>query len=336
MVPENVADCIREVKKVEKKNIIRTPIALFTYNRSDHTQKVLDSLAQCRRLDECDLFVYCDGPRNPEQTEKVTASRRVVQSYAEKNPATVIIRENNMGLSRSIVSGVTELCQRYGRVIVLEDDFILSPLFIDYMLQALDRYKDAENVYQVSGYMFPVEFPDKPDCFFLPFTTTWGWATWDRAWKIFDWNATGHNALFADKRNIARFNLDNSYPYYEMLQKRFSGKNDSWGILWWYAVYQAGGFVLHPKKSLVWVGGFDGSGTHCGKQNEKQIHSNDLWSLQEGQQIDFPESVMCDNEIYKRIIHYNKSQKKITIITKIWRLMRNRISECIFIKNSNI
>ena len=168
-----------------------TPIALFTYNRAEHTARVLNSLANCARLDECSLHIYCDAPKREEHAAGVEASRDVVRAEAPKFGATVIERDVNFGLARSIVEGVTDLCDRYGRVIVLEDDLVLSPSFIDYMLQALDRYADEANVYQVSGYMFPIMQPEDTDAFFLPLITTWGWATWRRAWQIFDWDASG-------------------------------------------------------------------------------------------------------------------------------------------------
>lgn len=242
----------------------KTPIALFTYNRPQHTQLVLETLAACARLDECQLYIYCDGAKSEQQAAGVAASRQVVHEWAPRLNAEVRERNENLGLARSIVGGVTELCSEYGRVIVLEDDFALSPDFVDYMLQGLDLYEQVPEVYQISGYMFPVAHPSAPDAFFLPLTTTWGWATWERAWRSFDWQATGSSELFSNLGTRWSFDLDGSYPYSSMLAQRLAGLNDSWGILWWWAVFNKRGLVVHPRESLVWVGGFDGSGTHCG------------------------------------------------------------------------
>jgi hypothetical protein len=241
-----------------------TPIALFVYNRPQHTQRLLESLADCARLEECRLYVFCDGPKSAEQRDEVEAARAVARKWAAHHEAEIIESVENRGLARSIVAGVGRLCDEYGRVIVVEDDFVLSPLFLDYMLQALERYADEERVYQISGYMFPVEHPAQTDAFFLPLTTTWGWATWRRAWRIFDWEARGARAMLADPNERLRFDLDGSYPYSAMLEQRLKGENDSWGILWWWSVFKAGGLVLQPRRSLVWNGGFDGSGSHCG------------------------------------------------------------------------
>ena len=155
-----------------------TPVALFTYNRPEHTTRAFQSLENCSRLAECSLHVYCDGPKSGADEKSVAATRAVVRKQAERLGATVIERDSNLGLARSLVGGVTALCEQFGRVIVVEDDLVLHPSFVDYMLQALDRYAHEPNAYQISGYMFPVTQPSKPDAFFLPLITTWGWATW--------------------------------------------------------------------------------------------------------------------------------------------------------------
>ncbi|MBI5136923.1 MAG: glycosyltransferase [Nitrospirae bacterium] len=240
-----------------------TPIALFAYNRPDHLRRALESLARCDRLDECRLHIFCDGAKNPRGAEAVEATRRVAREWAPRLNAEVIEREANLGLARSIAGTVTELCDRHGRVIVVEDDLVVSADFIDYMLQALDRYQDAEDVYQVSGYMFPVAHPEAPDAFLMPLTTTWGWATWKRAWDAFDWHATGAWKALSSRNARRKFDLGGAYGYTDILRDRLAGDNDSWGILWWWSVYRAGGLAVHPRRSLVWVGGFDGSGTHC-------------------------------------------------------------------------
>ena len=284
----------------------KTPIAFFTYNRPHHTLQALESLSRCKRLDECKIFIYCDGPKCPEQINNVLASQQVVQSFAEKLDADIIIQQKNIGLAQSIVSNVTDLCKRFGQVIVIEDDLIVSHSFIDYMLQALDRYKDEETVYQISGFMLPVDHLRPHDAFFLPFTTTWGWATWNRAWKKFDWNATGYQALFSDKIMRKQFDLDGSYPYYEMLIGRFSGKNDSWGILWWYVVFSLGGLVLYPGRTLVSNKGFDGTGTHCGKSMDysETPQKMEFNNYRDGQSVKFPEAIAVDEQIFGRVKKY--------------------------------
>ncbi len=132
----------------------KTPIALFVYNRPEHARLALESLSRCERLDECSLRIYCDGPNGGADAAGVATARAVAREWAERLGGEVVQRDTNLGLARSIVTGVTDLCEQYDRVIVLEDDFELSPSFLGYMLDALDRYADETGVYQISGMRF--------------------------------------------------------------------------------------------------------------------------------------------------------------------------------------
>lgn len=288
----------------------KTPIALFLYNRPAHAKVLLESLSRCRRLNECSVKIYCDGPKSPDDSAAVTATREIAREWAGRQHGEVVERDSNLGLTRSVSGGVSELCETHGRVIVVEDDFSLSPAFLDYMLSALDLYAEEPNVYQISGYMFPIRHAATPDAFFLPLTTTWGWATWSRAWQIFDLTPGDAEELLRDPEVRRRFNLNNAYPYAEMLTGKLKGENDSWGILFWWAVFRAGGLVLHPRRSLVWNGGFDQSGTHCGDQT---------WSNQSLAEIEddpwvtkpflFPKRVAVDELAYSKVVRFLRSEQ---------------------------
>lgn len=287
-----------------------TPIALFTYNRAEHTARVLNSLTNCARLDECSLHIYCDAPKQEEHAAGVEASRQVVREHAAKFDATVIERDTNLGLARSIVDGVTDLCNRYGRAIVLEDDLVLSPSFIDYMLQALDRYADEENVYQISGYMFPISQPKGADAFFLPLITTWGWAIWQRAWRIFDWDASDALEQLKDPSMRRSFDLQNSYPYSVMLENQLKGISQSWGILFWWQVFKVRGLALHPRHSLVWNGGFDNTGTNCGDQGWSIEYGADTVSRTTSKgAFDLPEKVAANQDAFDNICNFLKKEQ---------------------------
>ena len=309
----------------------KTPIALFLYNRPRHARLVLESLSRCRRVGECFLQIYCDAPKRPEDSAAVAETRRVAHEWAPQFDSEVVERETNFGLARSIRSGVSELCDSHGRVIVVEDDFVLNQSFLDYMLSALDRFADESNVYQISGYMFPIRHAPTPDAFFLPLTTTWGWATWSRAWGRIDWDATNAKEQLRDPATRRSFNLNNTYPYAEMLESTLDGKNDSWGILFWWAVFKAGGLVLHPRKSLVWNGGLDATGTHHGDQlwsNQSLLEfTADAWS---NSALEFPEKVAIDERAFAKVIEYlNSQQSSGSLIQRLRRriIQRRRVKE---------
>jgi hypothetical protein len=263
---------------------------------------MLDDLIRCRRIEQCRLHVFCDGPKHADDAARVFETRRTIRRRLSAHRAAIVERDQNFGLMKSIIAGVSEISAHYGRVIVVEDDLRLGAGFVDFMLRALDRYEHATDVYQISGYMFPVAHPPQPDCFFLPLVTAWGWATWDRAWRALDRNPTDVIEALADPGLQHRFNLDGSYPYDRLLRDRLDGRNESWDILWAWSVFRAGGLALHPRESLVHNAGFDGSGTHCGaRRDSRQDQAVDVRELGIGESITFPERVEADMKAFARI-----------------------------------
>jgi ubiquinone/menaquinone biosynthesis C-methylase UbiE len=237
------------------------PVALFLYRRPEHTRRTLQALRACSELAASPLVIYCDAAKTPDAEAGVRAVRRIAHELAPAS-ATFVERAQNFGLARSIITGATELCREHGRVIVVEDDLEVAPSFLRFMNVALDRYERDERVMGVSGYQFPLEPPLGDEARFLSFPSSWGWATWQRAWEHFDADARGYRALQRDRALRRRFDLDDSYPYFAMLKRQQRGEIDSWAIRWHLSVFMEHGLVLYPGRSLVRNTGFDGSGTH--------------------------------------------------------------------------
>lgn len=243
---------------------MNAPIAIFAYNRPEHLRRTLASVMACEGFADAPLTVFCDGARSPAQADAVAQVRAVVHEVLGSQVDARFATENK-GLARSILGGVSELVDRHGQVIVIEDDFDLAPGFLTYMNAALHRYADEPRVYQVSGHMFDVpEFAGRSDAMLLPYTTTWGWGTWARAWTAFDPAATGWQRVLKDRAMRKRFNMGGVYDYATMLERQMAGKRDSWGIRWYWSVFQQDGLTVFPPASLVRNTGQDGSGTHGG------------------------------------------------------------------------
>ncbi|HEX5423519.1 MAG TPA: glycosyltransferase [Candidatus Acidoferrales bacterium] len=237
------------------------PVVLFVYNRPEHTARTLASLAANVLADQSELIIYADGPKNPEHEGAVRAAREVARQARGFKSVRMIERDRNLGLANSVITGITETCETYGRAIVVEDDLLLSPDFLAFMNAGLARFIDEDRVYQVSGYMFPGVCKGSR-ARFLPLTTTWGWGTWQRAWRHLDQNLSELPALRANAGLRRRFDLNGSYDYFEMACRQKSGQIDSWGIAWYLTVFLRGGFILYPARSLVVNVGIEGSGTH--------------------------------------------------------------------------
>lgn len=238
------------------------PIAIFIYARPDHLRHTLTSLRNSPGFAESPVFVFADGPKKPEQAPQVEAARAVAREMLGER-ATYRFADGNKGLARSIIGGVDELTQSFGRAIVVEDDLGLSPQFLPYMNAALDSYADADHVYQVSGHMFDVPaLRNSRRAALLPFTTTWGWGTWRRAWQHFDPASSGWERLQADRAFRHRFNLDGCYDYATMLERQMRARADSWGVRWYWSVFNRQGLAVYPPQTLVDNRGMDGSGSH--------------------------------------------------------------------------
>lgn len=238
------------------------PIAVFVFNRLEHTRRAIEALAQNPEFASSPLYVFCDGPRNEEEFTRV----ELVKEYVREIPhsSKVIVESScNKGLANSIVSGIGRLCDEYGKVIVIEDDLVVSPVFLNYMNSALEYYVDSPQVMQISGHMFPVSLPGETDAVFLPFTTSWGWATWKRAWHYKE-DVIAAEMQIKNRHWRFSFDIDGAYPYSRMLIDRLDCKNNSWAIWWYFHVFSHSGLTLYPRVTLVNNEGFDGSGTHCG------------------------------------------------------------------------
>jgi hypothetical protein len=238
------------------------PIALFIYRRPDHARRMITSVQACVGYSESPVFVFADGPARAGDRPGALETRALARSLLGDR-AVFVERDDNLGVDRSIIDGVSNLCDRFGRVIVIEDDLVVAPRFLEFLNGGLQRYEHESKVMQVSGYMFDVPpLRQQAVAVLLPMTTSWGWATWKRAWAQFDPLATGWEMLLEDERVRRRFDLDGRFAYSRMLAGEMGKDVGAWDIRWYYSVFARDGLVLFPPRTLVTNAGFDGSGTH--------------------------------------------------------------------------
>lgn len=242
------------------------PIVLFTYNRPIHTQKVLNSLALCQESSQSDLFIFCDGAKenvDQEGLNNICQVRQIVNSENRFKKVVVIEHEKNKGLANSIIDGVTEIVNKYGKIIVVEDDLIVSKGFLKYMNQALSMYEDDSEVGCIHAWNY--YFKNVEDCestFFLKGADCWGWATWKSSWKLFNSDAQFLlNQIVSNKQEF-EFNRKNTHEFVQMLKDQIEGKVNSWAIRWHASLFCNNKYCLHPTISLVKNIGFDDLGTH--------------------------------------------------------------------------
>ena len=244
----------------------KAPIALFVYNRPSHTRLTVEALIRNEGASDTDLYIFSDGPRNELAVEDVFATRKFINDLNGFKNVTIIECEHNKGLSNSIIDGVTHVISKHERVIVLEDDLVTSPFFLDYMNTALDLYKDDDRVGNIHGWVFPIK-NRLPETFFRRGADCWGWATWQRAWKLFEKDGSTLLTELSNKRLLQKFDLNGSCRLSEMLKQQILGNNDSWAIRWHAKMFLLDKLCLYPGKSLIQNIGTDGSGRHGAMNN---------------------------------------------------------------------
>lgn len=249
-----------------------SPILLFVYNRPEHTLKTLEALRRNHLSENSQLYVFSDGAKSDKDEEKVRKVRNLVRSIDGFKEVEIVERKENFGLAKNIIKGVTEVIDKHGKVIVVEDDLISSPWFLTFMNEALEKYDGEPKIGHIQGFFFPID--NLPDAFLIRWTGSWGWGTWKDAWKHF--NPNGKELLEElERRKLTKeFDFNGKYPFTRMLRRQVNGENDSWAIRWNASLFLNDILSLNAGKSLIQNIGFDGSGVHSGND---EIYTTPLY-----------------------------------------------------------
>jgi hypothetical protein len=246
------------------------PIVLFVYNRPELTRRTVEALAANHLADRSQLIIFSDGPKSEADALGVDAVRDLVSTSRGFAGIELIRASRNQGLGFSIIDGVTRVLSEFNCAVVMEDDLLTSPHFLQYMNHALRHYAEVERVAAISGYVPPVDV-ELPETFFLQDAECWGWATWRRAWSLFE--ADGARLLAEiRRRGLAYvFDQESTYPFVRMLENQIAGRNSSWAVRWRACVLLNDKLSLYPGRPLVDNIGFDGSGTHCNATDDWRV-----------------------------------------------------------------
>ncbi len=240
------------------------PIALFAFNRPKHARRVVEALLKNAESAGSELFVFSDGPKSEDDASLVQEVRQYAESIKGFTHVELIRRNENIGLAQNIISGITEVLSHHDRIIVVEDDMLVSPFFLRFINESLDVYEHDERIISVHGYMYPVA-GKLPGTFFLRGANCWGWGTWKRGWALFEPDGKKLLAQLHQRNLCRQFDMDGTYPYTKMLEDQIAGKNQSWAVRWYASAFLHDKLTLYPGESLVQNIGNDRSGTHVGR-----------------------------------------------------------------------
>lgn len=242
------------------------PIALFTYNRPDHTHKVLESLKKNPESKHSDLFVFSDGFIDDCDKSKVEEVRFLLSNLVGFKSILVKKRIKNFGLAKNITNGINYVLRNHDMIIVIEDDIVTSKFFLNYMNKALVTYKNRKKVWHVAGWNYPICNSYLKQTFFSQVMTCWGWATWKNRWEVYEKKPLKlKRKLSAQQRHA--FDLGGMNIYWKQVEKNIEGSLDTWAVFWYATIFLHQGVCLLPAKSLTKNIGFDGTGTNTGRRN---------------------------------------------------------------------
>ena len=298
------------------------PIVLFTYNRVNHTKRVIESLMQNVPSAQSDLIIYSDAPKNTEATQQVAAVREYLRNLVDSNKdkhvfksITIIERPYNFGLADSIIDGVTATMNKYGKAIILEDDIVVSPVFLDYMNDALNRYQAETKVWSINAWSYPIDSHDLGDSYFWSIPHCWGWGSWSDRWQYFKRDIQWVEQNF-NKADINAINLGGSTNYFGDFILNKQGKIKSWAIFNYLIAYKHNALSLAPSISYVYQIGFDGSGVHCGEEGNVFNPS----TINVKFPISYPTEIKVSHLAFERICAFEKSLKK-----PLWIRIKNKL-----------
>lgn len=296
-----------------------SPVIAFVYSRPEHTKKMLSALRRNNLADCTDLIIYSDGAKTVKDEPGVRAVREYINSLTGFNSITIIEREKNVGLAQSIIQGVTETIEKYGRVIVLEDDIETSPYFLKYMNDALNMYAEVRNIASISGSSYPVNMKNSADStYLLRIPLCWGWATWEDRWKMFKKDIKA--VSYIDKKTQKYINFDGAFDFFEQATLNSKGKLNTWFIFWYITLASNKWLTLFPSTIMAKNIGHDGSGENC--------NGNDLYKgiviSEEPLELIQKENLIESKDFYLAHIKYFKNSRR-NLLVRIISFIKRKI-----------
>ena len=248
------------------------PIVFFVYNRPKHTETVLNALKKNTLAKDSLLYVFSDAAKKEKDFENVAKVREIINKIDGFKQVVVTEAETNIGCADSIISGITKVINEHGKAIIVEDDILTAPNFLEFMNEALDKYESDKRIYSVSGFVPNEKMASVcKDFVFLAYrNSSWGWGTWKDRWNNVDWDMLQWETIKKDRnlwKKLQKGGQDAPY----LLKLQMEGFIDSWAIRFYSDNALKDKYTVFPTKTFVENIGLDGSGTHCGniKNNKK-------------------------------------------------------------------
>lgn len=243
------------------KKISLSPISLFVYKRLDTLKETVAALQRNTLAIESELFIFSDAPKTVDDEAEILKVRGFIKNISGFKKIHLFEADKNKGLANSIIHGVTQILREFGKIIVLEDDLLISSNFLSYMNQCLEHYQNDKKIFSISGYTYNIKATNAKDVYFTGRSSSWGWGTWQDRWEKVDWEVEDYynfKTNAAEKKAFNKMGSDLS----SMLRRQMDGEMNSWAIRWCYHQFKHNLYTVYPTVSKVRNIGFGNNATH--------------------------------------------------------------------------
>ena len=238
----------------ERENSMKAPVVMFGYNRLELQSMVMKCFSECEGAAERDIFVFLDGPRKNLDNVESDKIKNMLEGYKTKMfpRMRIIKRERNYGCRENIVQGITDVLEKYGRAIVIEDDILVSKTFLTFMDSALDFYEGDKRIWCINGfqkYIFKLPKDYKHDVYLAYTNCVWGWATWQNRWAQVDFDMRDYPDYIKSPANVKKLN-EVSYILKTLLDSQYRGTLKAWDAQCWFHMVKNDLYAIEPKYQM--------------------------------------------------------------------------------------
>jgi hypothetical protein len=258
---------------------VKTPVVLIIFNRPETTKVVFDAIAAAQPEK---LLIVADGPRSLDEASRCEKAREIIRGVNWACEVMENVSPHNLGCGRRVSTGLDWVFSLVDEAIVLEDDCIPAPSFFTFCETLLQRFKDDERIMHINGnnFQFGVKRTEQ-SYYFSKYAHIWGWATWRRAWRHYDFQMRTWPQF--KKTGMIDWVFDDpleSQYWRNNFDDAKSGRIDTWDYQWMYTCWHQGGLCVTPSSNLVSNVGFGTSATHTqGKSPLAELPTEDIWEI---------------------------------------------------------
>jgi len=312
--------------------MLDTPVTFLIYNRPELTERVFAVIAQARPKT---LLVVADGPRpdRADDADKCKRARAIIDRIDWPCDVRMNLATTNLGCRRRVSSGLDWVFRQTEESIILEDDCLPDPSFFRFCENLLSRYHDDARVMLIAGYNFqPSAWTCASSYYFSRYAPIWGWATWRRAWKLYDVNMEGWPALRTRGWLSTLFSNPREVQFWNDAFDRVHIRGyDTWDYQWTFACFANKGLAATPAVNLIQNLGFGEGATHTTARSwlaDRAAAS--ISSIQHPSEVE--PSVAEDDFVFNEILSGGHNARDLCLRSRARRVLTERLRRLGFVQ----